>query len=399
MIRTPGKAPRRPSQALLLALLASALAPGAAEAVVVMARKGEKRAELLEKAHQFGLAHPWVVGLRFSAKDEMLQTATGAFLGVGPDGRTGHVLTAAHVIIRDLHKQELRLPARFEIVFGPALNRFNPSNGVKFQADRIHVHPGFQIFQDASLPPRRGKKVAQTLARNDLAVIRFDLGPGGAALLAARGIEPARLYDGAGFRTPLREAAIVGYGLSGTTKDLHLEASGRIHGGRTKVTYGTWRGLTGFLHWSPVSAEATAASRKSNFCQCDPTPRRNYVDPVTHGFIPVESHPEQVLGNFGDSGGPLILFTRRGPEVAGIYSAFNNDRLPSYFTGAEVNPGKLHYQYWVPVKEHLGWIRPVMGMKEGKASEARVIDLTGGPVDLRKWGIFREMETKEEKKG
>jgi len=57
----------------------------------------------------------------------------------------------------------------------------------------------------------------------------------------------------------------------------------------------------------------------------------------------MESHPHhQVFGTLGDRGGPLVLSTRRGTEVAGVYSYLGKEHLSSYFTGAPA--GWFHCQ-------------------------------------------------------
>jgi len=92
-----------------------------------------------------------VVGLWCSGEDEARLPATGSFIGFGPDGRTGYVLTAAHVLaVRDFHAREAKRPTGVQIVFGPTLKSYRASNGLTVQADRGFVHPEFQAFMTGS---------------------------------------------------------------------------------------------------------------------------------------------------------------------------------------------------------------------------------------------------------
>jgi len=118
------------------------------------------------------------------------------------------------------------------------------------------------------VPGLDGVKRPTSVVRNDLARLRFDLGPDGPGMQAARGIQPARLCDGRGFRTPLRKAAIAGFGILGTTEDAILNSCNLLHAGSTQVTCSTWRGITGFIHWSPLTPNAAYSDHLSNRFTC-----------------------------------------------------------------------------------------------------------------------------------
>jgi len=191
------------------------------------------------------------------------------------------------------------------------------------------------------------------------------------AVLAKAGIQPAELYDGTGYLTPLIEAEIVGFGLFGFSASPALADRFQPYAGRTRVSYGDWRGSKGFLHWSPPrkAGHGPHPDPLSNNVQFtlvqEPIKATN---PFDQSPIPIWSHPQQALITSGDSGGPLLFRSQGKTKVAGISSSIYGEFL---YLGLELVP--FHLQIWEPVKDSLEWIHGVMA-GNAKAS-SRVVEL------------------------
>jgi hypothetical protein len=363
--------------------------------VVQGGKTPEESVRALAQNHDEALAEKSVVLLLINDEDRG-NIGTGVFIGIDGSGQTGYILTAAHVLTIRGGRVDDGIPMRpsdIQITFGPSQSRAG-GNRIAFMASRAVVHPDFGAYLDASMPGRHGKRLARWMVRNDLALLEFPLGSNGADHLERRGIRAARLYDGAGYEKPLREARIAGFGQSGTHQGVGYRNQPRIQAGMTLVSHGTWRGHTGFTHWSPVSSTLSrwlsgkdrSQSLDLSGFQFEMMEPATYVNSLDQSLIRVASHPKQALGAIGDSGGPLFLETRRGPEVAGIYSICGYEYLTSYFTGAKAR--WFHCHQWAPVKENLAWIRGVMTGAEGLAGYDRIVEFGHGPVDLDAWGLF-----------
>jgi hypothetical protein len=210
----------------------------------------------------------------------------------------------------------------------------------------------------------------------DLAVLEFKVSPSLAQDLERRGIQPAQLYGGTGYRKPLLEALILGFGVTGTNGSAELgnEVDRRVHAGNLRVTYSPFHGRTGFHHWSPLAPEglklANAIASGKNLDQFAlVSAPRTYYDGIGRQAIPVQSHPNQALMADGDSGGPLFFNTSQGLRVAGIASYSSRVALLRTQEGpAEV----FIHRLWEPVLDHAAWIEAV---RNGDRSGSLVMDV------------------------
>ena len=382
----PTSAARRALAALLLVL--GLQVPGQAT-IILGGATPEEDARLKARAHQLALEHKNVVGLVFS-KDNWAQAqvaqATGVYLGPSADGRTGLVLTSAHPWLEEADPDQAGKVAYLLVNFGPD-NLMWPTAG-KVQAVGLRVVFPFGKYASAQAS---ADATGMTFSRQmpdltDLAIVEFLLTPRRAQALAALGVAPARLYDGEGYRAPLLEGLISGYGLFGTSHGARLgnAAEKQPHAGYTRVSYGLGRTGFGFLHWSPYAPEGEALipeARKGEgnlnedqfLTVAEP---EVWHDERSGAKVQVRSHPRQTLIAAGDSGGPLFFNTRKGLALAGIAS--HSGDVPLVAEGGAATRLFIR-QMWVPVKAHRAWIEAV---RAGSTGGCEVMEVTGA-AELR----------------
>jgi hypothetical protein len=296
------------------------------------------------------------------------------FIGYSADGERGQVLTSAHLF----EPAPGGPPETLEAVtlnFGP---RMAPQ-ALRIPLTRVVIHPGYKHFQDRSSVDQAGFSLPVPMLAHDLAILEFKAAPFQAGL-GRRGVRPAALDQGTGFRTPLLQAAIAGFGRFGTSANPKLAAQQTLYGGNTRVSYGAWRGTQAFMHWSQLSEAGLAARRAAdpdgNRWQCELADTRKVCfNPGDRGPVPVLSDKAQAFGCDGDQGGPLFFNTAKGPVLAGIQSIDLVEALAL--------PGGGHaaflQQRWEPVLDHLEWIKEVQAGTLGRSG----ILQPGAPLGIR----------------
>ena len=346
------------------------------QATIIQAGKDAKEdAHLEAMSHEAGKKHRNVVGIEMGTLGQSSYgIGTGVYIGLSADGKKGLILTAAHLIQGDPKQAaSSHLPA-VSLYFRPEIDLSETqgarSTGIPVQ--RAVLHPSYTYFDDFSNKDAKGEPVAHRMASHDLAILEFDALEQ-KRLLAWMEVTPAELYEGAGYTKPLLEGEIVGFGRFGTSNGPTLTIGGRIHAGKTRVTFDDWRGRTGFLHWSPLSEkgrEANASSKSdANVYQFDRNNEETQVfSPLTKKGYRVLSHKNQALCASGDIGCPLFLNTSTGLKVAGLYS-----QLIVGESLLGLQNGKLRLfilQIFEPVKQSLPWIQAV---REGGDGGGQVI--------------------------
>jgi hypothetical protein len=327
-----------------------------------------------QRSHEAGRQYRYVVGIqRTSLEPRRSFTGTGVYLGLGRDGRTGFVLTAAHVLLDGI-PPDAKGAQQVTLTFGPRNGPGSQADTLQVAAVRALIHPRLETYQDHSRKAGTDTSHPRTLRRNDLAILEFDA-LDSLERMDQLGIRGAALYDGTGYRrkAPL-EGQIVGYGRFGTSRGKKLDlCQGRVHSGHTYVSFGSWRGRTGFLQWSPSTLEgilnADSPETLANRYQFAMVPEETTYA-TTLADVPtvqVRSHRDQADFTQGDSGGPLLFNTREGLKVAGLIVTANPEHLVRLATG-EIE--LFFLRFFEPVKENLAWIRAVL---EGKPGTSRVI--------------------------
>ncbi len=352
----------------MLTLGLGGLAP--AHAIIIQAGADpEATAALQARAHKMGARHTCVVGILCTDTHEAQTTATGVYLGLSDDGKKGLVLTAGHT------GDKLPKPLKEIVIsFGPAMRS---EEAINIFANRKVVHPA-----DPHAPG----------ASKDLAILEFDAAIGGEAL-EKMGVKPAVLYQGTGYRKPLLEGEIAGFGLFGTHASPVSHRLFTIHGGKTRVTFEEWMGRTGFLHMSRVSDQlvksGAAKGGHPNRLQFAMTHEESEVRHLD-GARPLRfrSHPDQALITEGDSGGPLFFNTKEGLKVAGIASRVGIE--PLAWSGGE---DLFIHQFWEPVMDAVKWIAAV---KAGATDTSRIIE--PGTAKAEAAPALSAPEAREEKK-
>jgi len=358
-----------------LLVLGLALLPPAQAVVIRGGATAEEDRALEARSHQAGVRLTSMVGITVPCAESPLPAlGTGVYLGTSADGRRGLVLTAAH-LFADLG-EGAGLAVGTVVHVGPALDPFAAGVSTQLQVTRVRVHPRFKFHQDFTSRDAEGRPRPTVMNTCDLALLEFDAAAYGAILLKA-GVTAAALYDGTGFTKPLLEAEVAGFGAFGTRTSPTVHNAFKVHAGNTRVSHGTWRGRTGFLHLSPLSASGLAAlssaDPRANVYQFEwvGTPLRAF-SPADRSPLRVQSHPNQALPASGDSGGPLFFNTKTGLKVAGIYSQYLAEPLLMDGLVDACKPFVL--QVWEPVMEHLPWIQEVRG---GAAAPAAPVEKKG----------------------
>jgi hypothetical protein len=369
----------RPSS-LAPILLASLLAPTAGAVVTPAvgsleeARQGEAVSHLEGARFTFVTA---IEAVRTAGDLEKLHAGTGIYLGTSADGRTGHVLTAAHIF----HDPEVGgfegvAGMRAEICFGPDRNR---SGALRVAVREVFLHPDYSV---TSRPEEKGA-ISSVTCRNDQLILAFDAAPCREALAAA-GIQPAALFT-AELPLDFTEALIVGFGQYGTVGGGQLHSLGRVHAGPTLVTLDEDRGfpvlLNGSLLDPKILAKVADPSSRKDGCRpihCIPIKQPTWVV-HSDGHKPMElrSHPRQSFHAAGDSGGPLLLKDEDGWKVVATTS------MSHYFiTSAPLttDPRMGVFQIWHPVQPALAWIQAV---KEGRARGTRLDQAAGAVAESK----------------
>ena len=209
------------------------------------------------------------------------------------------------------------------------------------------------------------------------------------------------------------EGEIAGFGASGTSEDPQLAAPGRLHGGSTCVSYGEWMGRTGFLHGSRLTAEVLKAAAARRLGRTEASLHRFVLlDRETQAYdirsspsgpglarpiLLQQSHPDQAMISFGDSGGPL--FFRAGAtgklHLAGISSTFETTFLVDQpcrpATTLSLASRLCSVEVWEPVMGHLAWIRGIQERAQG--THARTLEL--GSARAADWPPVTFVKTPE----
>ncbi|NTV74077.1 MAG: hypothetical protein HGA66_07705, partial [Holophaga sp.] len=324
-------------------------------------------ARLEAEAHQAGARHTCVVGLMVQSTGMgMPALGTGVYLGMSADGRRGLILTSAH-LFADEGESPIR-PRKSTVHFGPAMMVPGAS---RVAATKVHLHPEFAYFQDLTSRNQDGP-LPLTNNRHDLAIVEFDAAAGKDQLMASK-VTPAALYDGTGYLKPLLKSGVAGFGVFGTSTSPTVRNLFKVHAGNTRVTYGTWRGRSAFIHLSPLSAQGRAAlsstAPDTNVWQFEPPrPGLKAFPPGLTTAMDVRANANQTLVADGDSGGPLFFETKDGLKVAGIFSFYLCEALR---VAGQEEPRTFAVELWEPVKEHLDWIRGVMGLAPGAKEEEK----------------------------
>jgi hypothetical protein len=326
----------------------------------------EETARIQALAHQAGRQRKETVGITYQMAHwpgGQTSRATGVYLGLAEDGRTGLVLTAAHSWIQGASAPGAAQPVIVVLHFGPSNRVLDLEDGLSFLAKRVVLHPdhravGACAASSSSEPPN-------DLRKADLAMVEFDLPPAHAEALKHFGVRPARLYQGTGYRKPLLEGLIAGFGLL-STQDLTAwdnQKQRLIHAGHTRVSHRSIDDRTGFYHWSPLSAQGVALQAKGvqdpdvNADLFALMPKaQTFRDGVTQEDIHVQSHARQALFAQGDSGGPLYFNTSAGLALAGICSYSCNQVLISQETG---EGAMFIRQMWEPLMGLGPWLEAI----------------------------------------
>ncbi len=323
--------------------------------------------------HEDGKQHTFVVRLQVESRARSCN-ATGSYLGMGKDGKTGYILTAAHMFKAGNALTSDENVAAVEISFGPRLgDEVESKAGLRVLAQRLFICPQHEV--KAIARPTLAKGVdAPMIPHADLAILAFDASACEEALENAK-VQPAVLFEGKG-QAELMDAKVVGFGAFGNADSTHTVTADRVHAGGTKVTLGGYLGFPAFVHWSPIKAGGPA-----RFEEYRKDPRINlfpflpqlqkalFLNPFDGQALVVQSHDNQVLAASGDSGGPLLLKNQSVLKVAGVSGHWETHQLRRLTDGCPV-PSMM--QVWQPVMPHLAWIRGIMAGEPGKSP---VVDL------------------------
>jgi hypothetical protein len=347
--------------ALLQAATLAALVPGAARATVILAGKTKEEDVARERAsREAGKKHRFMVGVAVGTDGDTRGSAV--FLGFSKDGQTGFVLTVAHGFIKGEAPTQKERTQPVTLYFGPSISR--SEDVLEVPGLRVIVHPGYATRSDT-----KGKG-DRPIVGDDVALVFFDASRVKAAL-DRLGVKAAALYDGQGFKRPLLEAEIVGYGLFGTNESPWLDECGRkVHAGRTLVSFGKFQGRTVFQTWCPYTRDGYKAAVgtgefMTNRYQFALAPRLiEIVNPYDKTVIRIQTHEDHAVGTPGDSGGPLVLNTSRGLMVAGLYSiSYKGIRILDGLGGDE----RYLLGLYEPVMGHRAWIQAVQEGQLGKS--------------------------------
>lgn len=307
---------------------------------------------------------------------------SGVFLGTDGTGRTGFILSAAHLFCHGDKPTEQEKAQTVHLYFS---RQRVPGEGdetpISIPATRVLIHPRYLVRVAPESKESKKGEVRAPLRLNDLAILEFDAAQHSKALEEAEAT-PAVLYDGSGYSSkPLLDAQIVGFGRfathSGSTS-LYFHHP-RAHSGHTKVTYGLLEDRNTFFHWSMLNtewlksiaealkvlgSEAPQGNRQPFLLQLEPRQAIWLKDGTKVSF---QSHMNQALLDEGDLGGPMFFKSGGSFKVAGIASSVSQEQLQD---GSEVIPTVL--QCWEPLMDKLDWIRAV---REGTDSQSTVIKL------------------------
>jgi hypothetical protein len=357
---------------LAILLLAAALP---AEAVVFRAGEAKDAATEREaKAHQLGKAHPAVAALQIIPADFGQACAgTGTYLGTDEDGQRGYLLTAAHLFLDGPKPTPREQLLAVDITFDPA--PAEAKEPLRIPATRVIVCDRYLPRTDLSQKDALGRGIPMRMKANDLALVEFSAKDHGAALAKLR-VKPMALYQGTGYARPLLEAQLAGFGSFGTDRCAKLDRAKRIHGGFTRVTYGSRRGQADFHVWLPYSEEglkrAGDPDQDANIYQTAPVPaQRTYLDLLAGTEVAVRSHPDQAVFAAGDSGGPLLFLNKGELKVAGVASQSLGEHLLDPRTEQWI---PFLHQTYAPVMDHAGWVQAVM---KGEPGKSQVLEVPG----------------------
>ena len=339
---------------LLLGLLARAIIVQAgADPAAVRARAAAAR--------EAGAKFRGPVRIHFADAEggNAMQHGSGTYLGASADGRTGYILTAAHIFQFNPDEGTAAAFCRAMAWAGA-----EAPSGEGAVIDRIFVHPDYAGRAQA------GKAWDRSFP-NDIAVMSFSWD--GRDRLKATGLwQAATLVDGKEATDLLvADAEVAGYGLFGTNGTGEPELSDGIQAGWTRVQQASRLGRPMLVNWVPCAVS------QERYLETKPPIKR-----LLHRFQPdrrvraarlpwekqaghtIQAHPEQVLPAPGDSGGPLFLWTGRGLQVLGITSCLLLNTLVLEGSGT---PELCLGSVWEPVAPHRDWIRLVRETGEAPA--------------------------------
>lgn len=341
-------------------LLASLLGPSARGVVLPAVRSPEERRQRQAESHQNAARFTYVMGIEVD-RGESRGLASGTYLGTTADGRTGFVLTAAHVFH---HPADAGIEAaaglRARVCFGPAPD----DKGVRATVREVFFHPGYQIL---SIYEGKDESTPSSLHyHNDQIILAFDTAPCRESLARIR---PAPLFDGE-WSFAAMPAKILGFGRFGTVGGDSPQLLFRVHLGDTLVAPGDDRGFPVLQHGTLVDSKAVHKPEGHPVPDAgwDPAHYLQIQDPTWCEYLPdgslihLQSHPRQSYLAPGDSGGPLLLEEEGEWKVAATASS-----TMSFSTRSALPDGSCGAvrDVWHPLRapERL-WIEQV---KEGRA--------------------------------
>ncbi|KAA9162315.1 serine protease [Amycolatopsis acidicola] len=238
---------------------------------------------------------PWMATLAFAGTDPLTRSGYCGGTLIAPD----RVLTAGHCVLD-------KSPADFQVYLGA--DRLSRPRGAAHQVRGWFWHPGWR-----KIDTKDG-----TFAADDLAVVVLDQ--------PVRGVRPARIAS------PVEVSAAVAASGTGTVYG---------HGSTEQTT-----GMTDRLQQATMKLLAPQ--------QCAPNVPQDSVGDNGFCVTGVPSGSGAAVPSIcpGDSGGPLLLTTAEGPEVAGVLSAQSGDGCDgSAHQGEFMNPADWRQQALRPNPE------------------------------------------------
>ena len=334
---------------------------------------------LLAQAHERGRQCKSVVGLCIAfvpvdSNEEFETVGTGVFIGTTEDGRSGLILTCAHLWFPEgLGRKSV---SEIRVNFG-AENRFRPVAGMlQVLGTRVIFPPNHRSGYDPNpeacptlIPAIFDKVILRK--HTDMALVEFPMEPALAEALAGHGFQAARFYDDPRLRKPLvdgeplLEGWFAGFGRPGFRDQPMLlpRAIPKVHAGDTLVGYDETGSVPCFSQvspWTPSSGPKRPIEEydpEENDSQFEPAPRaQTWWDLYNRAWVEVQTHPEQACMASGDSGGPLYLQDGQGDLLAGIAS---HVEWPVLTEKGGKGRKKFLMQRWVAIHPYLPWIAAV----------------------------------------
>jgi len=336
--------------------------------------------EVEARAYQAGKRHPCVVAIAAVRNARTFTIGSGVYLGIGPDGRHGHVLTAAHVALNARFEGgEARSdpePQALIIGFGPdSLAQDRREAALWVTACRATCHLGRREAENRPV---------------DLALLSFRLDDAAVAFLREHRILPPRLRANCGGLEAGAAGQVAGFGWFGTSAGDTLASAGRIHAGPVQAHYLSedqgrfWvvvPAAPGSAYSESVQESKAGPAKPFHWRFTPAEAPRGYV-PDTDGKarLTLRTPAGQAFPAQGDSGGPLFLETAKdGLLLVGIHTmGFSLELVPAE-PGAGPQPVAHHVAEFESVPDHLGWLR---GALESKGEGARQLELLTLPSQV-----------------